>query len=80
MPICDTTILIRVNPAPQSSGSSILSKEDYTLYTNKQGYFEISLITGLKITVTIPEANFQISGILQPGSIDVNKLDKTYTI
>lgn len=78
--IFDSRIKIRLNPAPQWSGDNLISKEDYTVYTDDNGYFEISLLGNTKVTVTIPEANFQVTGMLPPsGRMNVTDLNRQFT-
>ena len=78
-PIPDTTVRIRINPAPQYKDSNVLSKQDYILYTDSNGYFEKSLIGGVKVTVTVPSANYQVIGMLPTtGKIDITQLDKQW--
>src|ERR1035437_3305208 len=79
-PIVDTTVRVRVFPVPQYKDSNVLSKQDYVLYTDANGYFEQSLIGGVKVTVTVPEANYQTIGVLPiTGKIDITQLDKQWS-
>ena len=79
-PIPDSVVRIRLNPSPQYKDTSVVSKEDYILYTDENGYFEQSLLGGLRVTVTAPEANFQTVGVLPlTGRIDITKLNQQYT-
>lgn len=79
-PIVDTIVRVRINPTPQYKDTKVVSKDDYTLYTDENGYFEQSLLGGLKVTITIPAANYQTVGVLPPsGRIDITKLDKQFT-
>jgi hypothetical protein len=79
-PIFDTIVKIRLNPAPQYPMDKLISKENFTIYTNENGYFEISLLANTKVTVTIPECSFQVAGMLPSrGRINVTELDKQFT-
>jgi hypothetical protein len=78
--IFDSKVRIRLNPAPQWSGDNLISKEDFTVYTDENGYFEISLLGNTKVTVAVPEANFQVTGMLPPsGRMNVTDLNKQFT-
>jgi hypothetical protein len=81
-PIIDTKVRVRINPNPQYNGSQVFSKENYNnIYTNENGYFEVSLLGGTKVTITIPECGYQTTGVLPTtGRIDVTSLDKQFTI
>lgn len=79
-PLFDTPIKIRLNPAPQYPTDKLISKEDFTLYSDINGYFEVSLLGNTKVTVTIPACNFQVTGMLPPsGRVNVTNLDKQFT-
>lgn len=80
-PIPGAEIRIRINPSPQYSEANIISKDDFLLLSDEEGYFELSLIGGLKITVIIPDCNYQITGVLPPnGRIELTQIDKQATL
>lgn len=75
-----TKILIRVAPAPQYSGQYIFSSSDIKLLSNENGYFEVSLPAGIGVTVIIPAADYQVSGVLpNQAEVQVTSLDKQPT-
>ena len=79
-PIAATKVLIRVTPTPQYSKTDIFSTDDISLITNEEGYFETSLAAGVGVTVIIPVADYQVSGVLPlKGEISVSDLDKQPT-
>lgn len=80
-PIFDSAVRIRLNPAGQYPADTLISKEDYIIYSNEEGYFEIRLLANTKVTVTVPEANFQVTGMLpSKGRMNVTDLNKQFTI
>lgn len=79
-PIEATKVLIRVTPTPQYSGVNIFSTDDISLITDENGYFEVYLAAGIGVTVIVPVADYQVSGVLPlKGEISAANLDKQPT-
>lgn len=79
-PIEATKVLVRVTPTPQNSGASIFSTDDISLITDEDGYFEVYLVAGIGVTVVIPIADYQVSGVLPlRGEVSVENLDRQPT-
>lgn len=68
-PIAASKILVMIDPTPQAIDNNFLDRTTNTVLTNEEGYFEMILPAKTFVTLTIPDANFTVSGMLPSEGI-----------
>lgn len=76
-PIAGEPVFIRLRPVPQTIEDRTIIKDLYSIITDEEGYFEVELIGGINVVVSMPRASFQVSGVLPfMGTLDVVELGR----
>jgi len=68
-PIAASKILITVDPTPQAVENNFLDRTTNTILTDEEGYFESILPAKVFISLSIPDANFTVAGMLPSEGI-----------
>lgn len=74
-PIQNAKVFIRLSPIPQVEDKLLISKNDLVIITDQNGFFSTLLPGDFQVSVSIPEAHFQITRKLPPfGEIEISQL------
>lgn len=76
-PIQNAKVFIRLSPIPQVEDRLLISKNDLIIVTDQNGFFSTLLPGDFQVSISIPEAHFQITRKLPTfGEIEISQLYK----
>ena len=68
-PMKGTKVTIKVEPTPQMVNNTFMDRTEYSVLTDKNGYFEFVLPGQLFVTLIVLDANFKATGQLPSEGI-----------
>jgi hypothetical protein len=78
-PVAGVAVSLSLYGRPQLVGSVVVSSLSISTATNASGYFEIEVMGGLSVTLTIEQVGFIKSGLLpDAGSISLETINGTF--